>query len=77
MKARLQLSRILPSGRLDPGRRHLASRRAAGTAIANAATRERADLIAVGQTPALHATVAKLETEVEGDADFQKARQLF
>ena len=31
----------------------------------------------VGETPALHATVTKLATEVEGDADFQKARQLF
>jgi hypothetical protein len=35
------------------------------------------EIAVAGQTPALHATVAKLETEVERDADFQKARQLF
>ena len=35
------------------------------------------DIAVVGQTPALHATVGKLTAEVEGDADFQKARQLF
>jgi hypothetical protein len=35
------------------------------------------EIAIAGQTPALHAAVAKLEAEVEGDADFQKARQLF
>ena len=35
------------------------------------------EIVVVGETPALHATVTKLATEVEGDADFQKARQLF
>jgi hypothetical protein len=35
------------------------------------------EIAVAGQTPALHATVAKLEAEVEDDADFQKARQLF
>ena len=35
------------------------------------------EIAIAGQTPALHAAVAKLEAEVEGDADFRKARQLF
>jgi hypothetical protein len=35
------------------------------------------DIAIAGQTPELHAMVAKLATEVEEDADFQKARQLF
>jgi hypothetical protein len=35
------------------------------------------EIAIAGQTPALRTTVAKLEAEVEGDADFQKARQLF
>jgi hypothetical protein len=35
------------------------------------------EIAVAGQTPALHAAVGKLATEVEGDADFQKARQLF
>jgi hypothetical protein len=35
------------------------------------------EIAAAGQTPALHAAVAKLAAEVEGDADFQRARQLF
>jgi hypothetical protein len=35
------------------------------------------EIAVAGQTPALHATVANLAAEVEGDADFQKARQLF
>lgn len=35
------------------------------------------EIALVGETPALQATVAKLTAEVEGDADFQKARQLF
>jgi hypothetical protein len=30
-----------------------------------------------GQTPALHAAVATLAAEVEGDPEFQRARQLF
>jgi hypothetical protein len=35
------------------------------------------EIAVAGQTPALHAAVGKLAAEVEGDADFQKARQLF
>jgi hypothetical protein len=35
------------------------------------------EIAAAGQTPALHAAVGKLAAEVEGDADFQRARQLF
>jgi hypothetical protein len=35
------------------------------------------EIAVAGQTPAFHAAIAKLEAEVEGDADFQKARQLF
>jgi hypothetical protein len=35
------------------------------------------EIAEAGQTPALHAAVGKLAAEVEGDADFQKARQLF
>ena len=35
------------------------------------------EITVAGETPGLHATVAKLAAEVEGDVDFQKARQLF
>jgi hypothetical protein len=35
------------------------------------------EIAVAGQTPALHAAVGKLAAEVEGDADFQRARQLF
>ena len=35
------------------------------------------EIAVAGQTPPFHAAIAKLEAEVEGDADFQKARQLF
>jgi hypothetical protein len=35
------------------------------------------EIAVAGQTPAFHAAITKLEAEVEGDADFQKARQLF
>lgn len=35
------------------------------------------EIAVADQTPALHAAVEKLAAEVEGDADFQKARQLF
>jgi hypothetical protein len=35
------------------------------------------EIAVAGQTPALHATIAKFAAEVEGDADFQRARQLF
>jgi len=35
------------------------------------------EITVAGETPGLHATVAKLAVEVEGDVDFQKARQLF
>jgi hypothetical protein len=35
------------------------------------------EIAVTGQTPALHEAVGKLTAEVEGDADFRKARQLF
>jgi hypothetical protein len=35
------------------------------------------EIALAGETPALQATVAKLTAEVEGDAGFQKARELF
>ena len=35
------------------------------------------EIAVTGQTPALHGMVGKLAAQVEGDADFQKARQLF
>jgi hypothetical protein len=35
------------------------------------------EIAVADQTPALHAAVGKLAAEVEGDADFQRARQLF
>jgi hypothetical protein len=35
------------------------------------------EVAVAGQTPALHAAVRTLTAEVEGDADFQRARQLF
>jgi hypothetical protein len=35
------------------------------------------EIAVTDQTPPLHAAVAELAAEVEGDADFQKARQLF
>jgi hypothetical protein len=35
------------------------------------------EIAVAGQTPGLHARFATLSTEVEGDPDFQRARQLF
>jgi len=35
------------------------------------------EIASAGQTPTLHAAVEKFSAEVEGDPDFQRARQLF
>jgi hypothetical protein len=35
------------------------------------------EIAVAGQTPELHARLATLAAEVEGDPDFQRARQLF
>jgi hypothetical protein len=35
------------------------------------------EIASTGQTPTLHAAVEKFSAEVEGDPDFQRARQLF
>jgi hypothetical protein len=35
------------------------------------------EIAVADQTPALHAALGKLAAEVEGDAEFQKARQQF
>jgi hypothetical protein len=35
------------------------------------------EIAVAGQTPELHARFARLSAEVEGDPDFQRARQLF